>query len=317
MKTCKYINSTLVFTSERITPCYSCFAEKAPHYLKTGGSNVEIINFEEKRKQIIEDINSPFIREFPCNTCCQLIENNEAETKYKHIILSFWQDSPLKYNIFETIQNLYQQNLIDIDNLIVEFQSGNIDNFRELNKLIRLFEANGCKKINFLINNVSYKPIIEEILQKEKGSLSILFDSKDKESNKLHATAKTLKQYMESAKNKNEIKIYYTLIENGSTTKKDIKNFIELMFRIGINTLGLRLDHTYINEWINKDIPLTNCSKNFGELIIFFFKLAKKYSFYLDMDYTEQNIVLNKIFKTNKLQKLSLFEKIKKFFHKP
>ena len=98
--------------------------------------------------------------------------------------------------------------------------------------------------------------------------------------------------------------------------KKDIKNFINETFKIGINIIGLRLYYKDISSWINEPIPLPKCKKELGKLILYFFKMAKKYSFFLDMDYTEQNIVLKKIFRTNKQQNKSFTERIKKIFIK-
>ncbi len=316
MKTCKYINNTLIFTSDNITPCYSCFSNKAPFYFNFNIKEYENINFKEKKQEILKKINSENIKSFPCYKCCQLTEYEETPSKYTHIILSFWNNITLKYNIFDVILDLYKQNLLDTDNMLIEFQSGDIDNFKELNKLITLFEANGYKQINFFINNVKYRPIIDEILKQGKGNLSVIFDNRDKKHLSINYFSKTLKMYIENAKDKNGIKIYYTLIKDCNDSKKDIKNFIESMYKIGINVIGLRLDYKDISNWINSAIPLYNCKKDFSDLILYFFRIAKKYSFYLDMDYTEQNIVLKKIFKTNKLQKKSFINKIKAFFHK-
>ena len=316
MRTCKYINNILLFTPQNITPCYSCFSDKAPCYINFSAEKYEKINFEKIKKNIIEKINSKDIKGIPCDTCCQIIDCEEIPSKYTHIILSFWNNDSLKYNIFEVIQDLYKKNLLDTDNLIIEFQCGDIDNFRELNKLITLFEANGYKTINFLINNIKYRPYIDEILKQGKGTLSIICDFENKDRIDNSSYSKILRMYIGNAKDKNSIKVYYTLIKNCSDNIKDIKNFIETMFKTGINYIGLRLYYKDISNWINKTIPLNNCSKDYSKLILYFFKMAKKYSFYLDMDYKEQNIVLRKIFRTNKIQNKSFIKKIKKIFIK-
>ena len=316
MKACKYINNTLVFTSSNITPCYSCFQDQAPSYLKNNNESIENINFKEKKQEIIEEISSEKIKYIPCNDCCHLMEYETIQEQYNQIILSFWNNKPLKYNIFEVIQDLYEQHLLDTDNLIIEFQSGDIDNFRELNKLITLFEANGYKKISFLINNIVYRTYIDEILKQGKGTLSVILDYRNKQNSAPNIFSKILRMYIGNAKDKNSIKIYYTLIKNYNDTKKDIRNFVETMYKIGINIIGVRLDYQDISSWINKPIPLNNCKKDYSKLILYFFKIAKRYSFYLDMDYKEQNIILRKIFKTNKLQNKSFIERIKNFFLK-
>lgn len=316
MKTCKYINDTLLFTPDNITPCYSCFSDKAPYYINFNFDEYENINFTIIKQTIINKINSNYVKDIPCNNCCQLIDCGEIPSKYNHIILNFWNNNPLKYNIFEVIQDLYKQSLLDINNLIVDFQSGDIDNFKELNKLISLFEANGYRTINFLINNVKYRPFIDEILKSGKGTLSIIYDFENKKHIDNNSFSKVLRMYIGNAKDKNSIKIYYTLIMDYNDNKKDIKNFIVETFKIGINIIGLRLYYKDISNWINAPIPLQNCKKELNKLILYFFKIAKKYSFYLDMDYPEQNIILRKIFRTNKIQNKSFIKKIKKIFIK-
>ena len=280
MKTCKYINNTLLFTPENITPCYSCFSDKAPSYINFNSEEYENINFDKIKRNILKKINSKDIKGIPCDTCCQIIDCEEIPSKYTHIILSFWNNDSLKYNIFEVIQDLYKKNLLDTDNLIIEFQCGDIDNFRELNKLITLFESNGYKTINFLINNVKYRPFIDEILKQGKGNLSIIYDFKDNNNFDNNVFSKVLRMYICNAKNKNSIKIYYTLVMDYNDNKKDIKNFINETFKIGINIIGLRLYYKDISSWINEPIPLPKCKKELGKLILYFFKMAKKYSFF-------------------------------------
>ena len=89
MKTCKYINSTLVFTSDNITPCYSCFSDKAPCYIGLNFKDFENIDFYEIKQAIIGKINNNSIREIPCYNCCQIIDCENIPPEYSHIILSF------------------------------------------------------------------------------------------------------------------------------------------------------------------------------------------------------------------------------------
>ena len=102
MKTCKYINNTLIFTSDNITPCYSCFSNKAPFYFNFNIKEYENINFKEKKQEILKKINSENIKSFPCYKCCQLTEYEETPSKYTHIILSFWNNITLKLTADKT-----------------------------------------------------------------------------------------------------------------------------------------------------------------------------------------------------------------------
>ena len=310
MKTCKYLETTLVFSKNNISPCYSCFQDKTPQYLEEGS----IVDFLSRKNDMKKEINSDINDTLPCKNCCHIMDGGNGVHKYNLLVFGFWEEIHPQYNIEEIINNLYKQDLTDKDNLIIEFQSGDIRNFRIFNRLIKIFVENGYKEIKFTLNNVIYHQAIEKILEKNKGSLSFVLDYQDKKDIKyLKKHTRTLKHYIEKAADKNAIKIYYTLDKNNDDKIKNIEQFINQMYITGINYLSLRLHNDNINEWINAPLPLKNCNKNIDKLILHFFKTAKKYCFYSDMSYKEQNMVLRKIFKTRKM--LSFKYKMKQFFN--
>jgi len=310
MKSCKYIDTTLVFSNQNISPCYSCFQNDVPQYIEDDKQT----DFKERKQEIIKELNSNSKFEFPCKKCCHFQEDYDDTIKYSLIIFSFWDSAKPEYNIEEIITNLYNQDLIQRDNLTVEFHSSDIRNFRIFNRIIKIFEKNGYKEINFVLNNIIYHKAIEKILEKGKGSLSLIFDYKNnKNIVYLNHNSRKIKQYLEKAKDKKAIKIYYTLDKNNKDTKLQIEQFIKQMYIIGINFLSLRLNNDNIIKWLNEPVPLKNCPKNLDKIILHFFELSKKYCFYSDMNYKEQNIVFNKIFKTKKI--LSFKYKIKQFLN--
>ncbi len=311
MKSCKYISTTLVFTNQNISPCYSCFQNEVPQYIE----NDKQADFKERKQEIIRELNSDSKFEYPCKECCHFKESNNVDTiKYSLFIFSFWGSAKPEYNIEEIITNLYNQDLIQKDKLTIEFHSSDIRNFGIFNKIIKIFEKNGYKEINFVLNNIIYHKTIEKILGKGKGSLSLIFDyNENKKLVYLKQNSRKIKNYIEKAKDKKAIKIYYTLDENNKDTKLQIEQFINQMYIIGINFLSLRLNNDNIIKWLNEPVPLKDCPKNLDKIILHFFELSKKYCFYSDMNYKEQNIVFNKIFKTKKM--LSFKYKIKQFLN--
>ena len=169
------------------------------------------------------------------------------------------------------------------------------------------------------MNKVVYLPIIEEMLSKGKSSLYIIYDFKDngKITEKEYGPQHILRSYISTAKDKNAISVHYQLIKDFNDTEKDIVKFITTMYIIGINKISFNLENKDITKWLNGPLPLSNYPQKIRELTLVFFKLAKKYSFYIDLDFREQVLVLKKIFKTYKnKKKKTLFDNIKRILKK-
>ncbi len=316
MKTCKYIDNILIFFEDKISPCYSGNSDKAPYYaLQLNFGQETNIDFRTKYRQIIDELSSKKIEQYPCNYCYHLFETEELKNKYNLIIIKDWENKPFKYDINLIINNLYEKDLIDKENLVVEFQCGDIRWTRKFSNLISFFNDKGIKKFRFLTNNIAHDSLIENLLSLKKCEIYVTYNFKFiKDRKQQHSMVQILRRYMDFAVDKNALNVYYNLTPNYNDNNTDIEQFIKLIYRAGINYLSIRLNSKELIEWLNEDIPLQNCPKKFDKAILYFFKLAKKYSFYSDMTYEEQNTVLKKIFKTNK--KISLCEKIKRLFRK-
>ena len=301
MNFCPFIDTTLIFTEDCITPCYTNFADKTPYYLKANLKKQKIPNFSKEKESFYKIINSLRINSYSCKNCVHLVTEETKFKKYNHIIISLWQNKAFKYDFFAIIKDIYKLGMLDIENLIVEIQSGNFAEISELNKILAIFKAIGYKEIHFMMNNVIYHPCIENILKEGKCSLCIIPNLRNNELEGREATIKNvLRRYMNAAKNKNSISVYFELIRGISDNEVAVSDFVKMMYTCGLNKIALRLDNNDINKWLKGTIPLQDCPSYFSTLILLFFKLCRRYSFYLDMSYTEQNIVFKKIFKSNK-----------------
>lgn len=304
MNFCPFIDTTLIFTEDCITPCYTNFFNEKPFYLNQNSKDIKNLNFIEKKEAINKIINSEEINKYPCKDCCHITQEETKFKKYNHFILSLWGNNSFNYDFFEIIKSIYNENMVDKENLIVEIQSGNLADFKELDKVISIFNQKGYKEIHFMINNVIYHPMIESILNDGKGYLYIIPNTRNNELKNRYSDVKnTLRRYLNAAKDKNAITIYYELIQGINDDKMQIIEFVNSMYTCGINKIALRLDNNDISKWLQAPMPLKDCPKHYASLILLFFKLCGKYSFYVDMNYKEQNIVFNKIFKSNKKQK--------------
>ena len=174
MNFCPFIDTTLIFTEEGITPCYSNFLDNKPVYLKISSQKPPKLNFQKKKEELYKIINSFRINRYSCKNCVHLLKEETKFKKYNHIIISLWQNKAFKYDFFEMIKTIYKADMVDKENLVIEIQSGNLAEFENLDKVISIFVQNGYKEIQFMINNVIYHPMVEKVLKEGKG-LSVFF----------------------------------------------------------------------------------------------------------------------------------------------
>ena len=338
MKVCSEIYNTIAFNLDDITPC--CVAGIGFPPLYSEFNEAENIDYSQKQNEMLKIINSEEIKNYKCKDCCYVKENNNSliNSKYKLIVIRHWTACNCdciycnikgmgsgilpKYNPYGIIKKLYENNLIDKENLEVHFQGGDIGVLKEFTQLVELFEEYGYKRIDFCTNNIIYQPIIERIIAKNKGTLSLSLDCgskntylKIKQVDKFNKYIENLKKYINCTEYKNSIIVNYIIVKGINDNKKEISKFLNLMEKIGVSNVGLRLDYNYANSWISKQVPLNDCPDNLDKLILYFFKLAKKKNIKLDMSCFEQNGTILKVFRTNKIlrKKMSFTDKIKKF----
>ena len=320
MNSCPFIDTTLIFSEKNVAPCYIFLSEKVPLYLNKEQDEIRNIDFRQRKNEINNILNSEKINHYSCKNCCNIITDNQFNGKYDHFIFSLWNKTDFEYDFIEIIKQLYEQDMIDRENLKIEIQSKDFLTMSYLARMISLFEEYGYKEIVFMMNKVVYLPIIEEMLSKGKSSLYINYDFKDtgKIVEKEYGPQHILRSYIATAKDKNAISVHYQLIKDFNDTEKDVVKFITTMYIIGINKISFNLENKDITKWLNEPLPLSNYPQKIRELALIFFKLARKYSFFIDLDFREQILVLKKIFKTykNKKEKTTIWDNIKNMFKK-
>ena len=339
MKTCSQINNTIVFNPQEILPCCVNGDGDIPRYAKLDEIKKGNVDYKVQKAKLVELIDSDKLYLCKCNSCSYIEEkeNLPANNKYNLIVLRHWTACNCKciycniknnqeigkalYNPAEIIKELYSKDMIDKENLVVHFQGGDIGVLKEFEEIVNVFEENGFERIDFCTNNIIYQPAVQKILSEGKGTLSLSLDcgsdkiyKKIKGVDKFNQYIENLGRYIQNTKNKDLIIVNYIIVHGVNDSRNEIKKFIELMDKTGVKQVGLRLDHNYMNNWVNSPIPI-DCPNNLDKIILYFFKLAKKHNIQLD-SYKELNLTLLKIFRTNKLKKnnKSLLGKIRKLF---
>lgn len=231
-----------------------------------------------------------------------------SQKKYNLIIVNRFEYSNKKIldSICKKIEDLYSYGLIDKDSLVLRLNYQDSAKVKELNKLIDLVNNKGCKQIEFVNKNLQYNPLIENMLKEKNASLCLKMDYGEKSHN--NVSLNNLVRYLKLAKYKENINVHCVIRDINSANNKGIQDFVKLMYKLGINTIGLRIDGKYLDLDKNYKMPA-----NLNRMFINFFKLAKKYCFYIDVKSREQNEFLKKLCKKNKIKKETLKHKIKKY----
>jgi hypothetical protein len=322
MKFCQYLAGTIVFRLKDILACFSACNDIIPNYLKND-NNVQNFNFAEKKQNLINLLNSDEINKLNCAKCCNIkdVENVDIASQKYNLICIYFENEPFTYNLEDIIQNLYNQELIDREKLIIKINFNEIEE-EQLKKVVEVFYNNGFNKIDFRVDNIiKYHHCIEKILSEGKASLCIKFNSSIsnvKQIDRLKQMKKNLKTYIEKAQIKHTINVHYVLTKTSLYKTNVIKEFLDFMNEFGVSTIGLEFEN--INELLNSTTLFLPLKEKTAGFFIDFFKLCRKYNFYMDMKEQEQNIILRRIFKAcnliKKTKKNTLFAKLKRKFFK-
>lgn len=322
MKTCQWLNTSLFFFPIEILPC--CVLGERENLAYANPERREHVNmdFKERKKQLNDILNNEeIIKKYKCFDCMYRVEQDaKAEDKKINLIgfhhwracncgciYCFEKDDknhflPV-YSPYKILQQLYQDSLIDSENLRVWFQGGDIAVLKDFDKYIDLFEQNGFMKIDFSTNNIKYMPKIESILKANKGSLCVSLDCGTAETyrkikcvNKFDKVVKNLEKYIKNVRNDNLITVNYIILDGINDNEEEISKFMDLMYQIGVKRVALRLEHKHVAEWSHTE-KIEYCSPNLDKIIIHFFKTARKYNMFINMDCKEQNQCIIKIFR--------------------
>ena len=210
---CPKLETTLNLLPSEIKYCCSCAA--CPGVAIKDSKNIEKEKIIKTKKQLIAMFKQGIIPT-KCKGCTEYIELKEEENKktnffkklaeifssketkkISHLIINHYKQCECKciycftinqpkiekqnYNVLPIIKQMFKSKMIDKENLIVEFQGGNVSLLTEFEDILDELSKNCCKNIIILTNGVQYLPAIEKYVSKMNFRLCISVDSGTKE----------------------------------------------------------------------------------------------------------------------------------------
>lgn len=294
---CDELNNVLSCFHNGIISC--CSGQSGPvYYNEYKGQKIDWDNFKKIKQDAFAMLNEESIKNSPCKNCFYLREKkyeDKISQTYNMLNISHWtqcncgciycarmQNSKGKityktekseyYDMLPLLKELYKHELLDRENLIACIQGGDISVLKEFEPLVKEFLKNGVKRFYILSNNIKYQPIIKKLIDMDMCSYTTSLDCasaeiyrKLKRVDKYNDSVSNLKKYAKS-KNAGSITVKYIVVENINDNIQEIRNFIDLMYNIGIKNLEFMIDNKYVlfsNS--QKQMP-----KHYGELYLFF-----------------------------------------------
>ncbi len=196
---CQLLNNNLHFSCRSaLEPC--CSAHIGPAFVSDLGNKDSIRDYvSEKQKYIkmLKDGNLPK----NCIDCVHLKPHEETKdfrinkitlnhytqcncaciycTQGNRTIEKIKEDAnkPVLFDVLKFINELYDMDVIDKENLYIDFQGGNISCLKNHEDIIHTFLDRGVGTIYIPTNNIIYMPVIEKLLSMNKGELCTALDS--------------------------------------------------------------------------------------------------------------------------------------------
>ena len=292
---CDALNHHLQFRHDKIEPC--CCANISPILIddmqdkkwldnlkKTKAKYIKqmeegsilptckgCMNILPYKKEKDSKINTITINHFThCNCAC--IYCTQDNTSAKHIV-----EEPKKapeYDIIPFVKELYKKNMIDKENLFVDFQGGDISVLEEADEIINLFLDNGVRYFQFLTSGVKYVSGIEKVLKAARGTLGLSLDSgtpetylKIKQTDKFYDVVENIKKYLKTTDPAN-ITVKYIIVQGINDNTDEFNRFFDLMEEIGVKNIALDINYrNIINRVTSFVIPehyydIYNVAKN-------------------------------------------------------
>jgi len=299
---CEKLEKTLHFMPNEVKFCCSC-AE---------GAGIKIVDFSKFNPQEIINAKNKYIEflkkgKIPkeCKGCIEYKEKSikeqflsllkkPVEKKISHIIVDhfkqcdcnctycsqaqFYPDRSQNYELLPIIQKLYETKMIDLDNLKVEFQGGNISLLKEFEALMREFYAHNCDDFVILMNAIQYIPILEKFGCNAKSHICISLDAGTRETFKkiknIDAFDKVIENIKTLRKNSQaQISLKYIIIKDVNDNKEELEQFLNILKEIGnVNPAYLEIDYnnTLLSQGTRFDVP-----KHYYELFDYAEKFCK------------------------------------------
>ena len=310
---CSFLNSGLHFTPEHMRFCCATVFGPYVNIDKFDYDKVLSALFE-KRNQLITDMHNHLIPK-ECETCIYLKELDSDDDKIPQEILSQQKEIPkissiiinhykqcdcyciycsqfiyqkkittvpIKsefYDLLPIIERLYKQDMIDKENLKVEFQGGSIGVLEEFPELVKIFLDNNVKHISFFSNGIKYSPEIVETAKKAECMIICSVDAgspevfkKLKSVDKYDQVISNLKRYKQEAPN-SIINAKYILINDVNDSIEEIEKYLVAVADAKVDMVQLDMDFKKVMcfKGVHYDVP-----KKHKEIFAYFEKRAKE-----------------------------------------
>lgn len=268
---CKLLNQNLHFSCRNaLEPC--CAANIGPALVSELSTKETILSFLEKKKQIIEMLKNGNIPQ-ECNQCVH-IQDYEKSTDFRinKITLNHYtqcncaciyctqgnrtlekikedENKPVLFDVLKFINELYDNDLIDKENLYIDFQGGNISCLKNYSDIIETFLNRGVGTIYIPTNNIIYMPVIENLLKMKKGEVCTALDSGTKETylklkqvDKFEKSVENIKRYITAAGNDSVI-IKYIIVNGYNDNLDEFIKFTNIMKSLNVKIIVLDIDY--------------------------------------------------------------------------
>lgn len=301
---CEELNNVLSCFHDRIMSC--CSGQVGPVYFdKYRGENIDWKAFKQFKIDSFALLNDENIDKSPCNGCFFLREKTNEDTvvpSYKMLNISHWtqcncgciycarmNDSHGKisyksekseyYDMLPLLKQLYKENLLNREKLMVSIQGGDISVLKEFENIVKECLKNGVYSFDILSNNIKYQPIIKHLLDLNKTHFTTALDCADREMyyklkrvDKFNDSVNNLKKYAKSKHPENVI-VKYIIIEHINDNIETITNFVNLVSNIGLSCIELMIDNKYT---LFADLDKTPLPEHYKELYCTFKQLCKE-----------------------------------------
>ena len=276
---CEKLEQTLHFLPTRIKYCCSC--AEGPGVEIKDYNNIDQNEIKKTRTNIIKMLeNGSFPKE--CRGCVEYTEikpksfiaklfSKRVNKKIKHVIIDHYKqcdcncvycsqkvlfpDVVQNYEVLPLIKQLYKNDMLDED-LLVEFQGGNISMLKEFDELVKEFDRNNCYRYSILTNWIKYLPRVEDLARRKKCSICISLDSGTKEGFKKVKGIDAFEQVLENIyklekKSNANIKFKYIIVEGVNDNLEEIKSFLDITKTVK-SLEGVMFEIDYRDILINK-----------------------------------------------------------------
>ncbi len=263
---CKNIGSCLSFHQENIRFCTT---------LKLGPILSE---YKESDKELIEkivalrdkynnDLKNDLIYQ-GCKDCIYADKTPVVSNKISRIDLFYWYHcncgcvycsyrdvtkgefsdkvKPGKPVIYKIIKELYAQDKIDKESLLVIWGGGEITMLEEYPKMIDLFLKNNVGFISSESSGIKYSPTIEKILKQRKGSITVAVSAgspetyyKIKRRDKYNQVIENLKKYAKFDKANARVISKYIILDKLNNNEEEIEKWLLTAKKINLKKVEI------------------------------------------------------------------------------